>query len=486
MRSTGKSSEENLIIAGKHLWRMEPDKFARIISLDAKARQDLRAQSVAEEDIEDHLARAADEQVESSHVPGIVAVSMSDFSPRPVRWLWEERIPLGKLTLIAGDPGQGKSLVTMDLAARTSHGLAWPDGAPVAEPGSVLVLSAEDDPEDTIRPRLDAAGADPSRVFYCRGTVEKKKDQELAERMVCLERDIDALGELLGRTPHPLLIIIDPISAYVGSVDDHRNSEVRALLAQLATLAREFDVAVVLVHHLNKTKSGSAIQRVMGSTAYIAAVRVAWLVAPAPDDKNRRLLTKIKSNLARDPGGLAFSIEAAKGTPKLAWEDGVVDLDANDILAAPHEDRTPSKKEQAERWLRELLSEGPILAVKATELARDEGIAERTLDRAKADLMVASKKDGSGRWWWHLPGAPEVPGGVGDVGGLPSEEPSNVPDGTPLAGQEGKGRQDRQRRQEGCWGEQGFLPPTRRADGATYIGNGKYTDPPGDPTEEPS
>jgi KaiC/GvpD/RAD55 family RecA-like ATPase len=256
---------------------------------------------------------------------GAVLRCFSDIAPKPLRWLWPGRIPLGKLTLLIGDPGLGKSLLTADIASRITRGTPFPDSAR-CESGSVIFLSAEDDPADTIRPRLDAAGADVSCVHTLEAVRVQLTNGSLTEKPFNLETDVAALEGAVREHPGVRLIVIDPISAYLGGVDSHSNAEVRGVLARLATLAAQYNVAVLCVTHLRKS-AGAAVYRAVASIAFTAAARAVWAVAPDPEDADRRLLLAVKQNLSADPGGLAFRIEMAhNNVARLAWEAGAVTL----------------------------------------------------------------------------------------------------------------------------------------------------------------
>ncbi len=194
-------------------------------------------------------------------LPSIICAS--DVEPEEVQWLWPGRIALGKLTLIAGDPGLGKSFLTCDIAARVSQGLSWPDKSPaLPTPAEVLFLSAEDGLEDTIRPRLDASGADCARVHFLKGVSVPKVVHGVGEaedrkiRMFGLHQDLEVLEKALEMLQNCKLVIIDPISAYMGDTDSHKNSDVRSILGPLSDLATKYGVAVVAVSHLNKNASG--------------------------------------------------------------------------------------------------------------------------------------------------------------------------------------------------------------------------------------
>src|SRR5208283_2021212 len=164
-------------------------------------------------------------------------------------WLWNQRIPLGKLTIFAGDPGKGKSLVTVDVAAHLSKGENFPDGSRCSV-GDTIFLSAEDDAADTVRPRLDAAGADVSRIHRVKAVKVTLADGGTGDSIFSLERDLEKLDEAIGRIPSTQLIVIDPVSAYMGKVDTHRDAEIRRVLAPLADVASRRSVGVVGIMHL--------------------------------------------------------------------------------------------------------------------------------------------------------------------------------------------------------------------------------------------
>src|SRR5437660_11349850 len=220
--------------------------------------------------------------------PGAVLRCFSDIAPKPLRWVWPGRIPLGKLTLLVGDPGLGKSLLTAGIASCVSRGASFPDGAR-CDSGSAILLSAEDDPGDAIRPRLDAAGADVSRVHILDAVRVQLTDGSLTEKSFNLETDIALLEGVLREHPDVRLIVIGPISAYLGGTDSHSNAEVRGLLSPLAALAAKYGVAVLAVTHLRKS-AGAAIYRAISSIAFAAASRAVWAVACDPEDEERRLL----------------------------------------------------------------------------------------------------------------------------------------------------------------------------------------------------
>ncbi|NUQ10080.1 MAG: AAA family ATPase [Phycisphaerae bacterium] len=336
-----------------------------------------------------------------------VLVRMADVKPERVRWLWPGRIPLGKLTLWAGDPNLGKSLTTMDIAARLTRGAAWPD-APglMQEPGGVIILSAEDDAADTIRPRLDAALADVSRVTSLSAIKcgEAERGFDMSADLGCLEVAIDA-------QPGTRLIIIDPVSAYMGTrLDSHRNTDVRAILAPLGALAAKHGVAVLAITHLSKGAGGKAIYRATGSLAFAAAARAAWLIAQDPNDADHRLLLPMKVNVGRAAPSWGYSIQQdAEGRPAVVWDASGNTMTANDVLAAEL-DRKDSELDKAVGFLREVFANGPVPKTEVDREAKQAGYSAATVRRAKGVLGIVTKKDGmDGGWTWGLPEGAQDP-----------------------------------------------------------------------------
>ena len=334
---------------------------------------------------------------------GPVLVRLSDVTPEKVRWLWSDRIALSKVALLAGDPGLGKSFVSLDITARVTRALPWPDGCENSvPPGGVVLLSAEDDPADTIRPRLDASGADVSRVNVLTA-IEGADDDGQYRRGVDLTRDLRYVDQAIEETPDCRLVIIDPISAYLGRTDSHKNADVRGVLAPLAELASRHGVAVLAVTHLSKGE-GPAIYRSIGSIAFVAAARTAWAIAADHSDPDRRLFLPIKNNLASSPPGMAYRIDTR---PAVEWEADPVTVTADKALGRDADDGTKSALGEAVDWLSHSLANGRRPAKEVKDEANEAGVSLRTLDRAKAKLGVIAGPDGFGEpWMWRLPDAP--------------------------------------------------------------------------------
>jgi KaiC/GvpD/RAD55 family RecA-like ATPase len=343
----------------------------------------------------------AQREVELETRPGLVLRCFRDIEPKPLRWLWPGRIPLGKLTLFAGDPGLGKSFVTLDVAARVTRGESWPDGAPAScQVGSVIVLSAEDDPSDTIRPRLEAAGANLSKVHVLQAVRREKPDGETSLEHFSLETDLVALQDAVASFGDARLVVIDPISAYLGNTDSHINAKVRGLVSPLADIAAGLDVAVVAVTHLNKSTS-SALYRACGSIAFIAAARAVWLFGKNPDDPAGRLMLPGKMNLAPEQMGIAYTLASERHVAVVAW-GAAVSVSA-DVMLEPEGAERRSERIDAIEWLRERLSSGAVAQREIKREAAKEGFSWATVRRAKDALGIIAEKSGyQGPSQWRL------------------------------------------------------------------------------------
>lgn len=335
-----------------------------------------------------------------------IVVSLADIAVERVEWLWPGRIAMGKLTLIIGDPDLGKSFLSLDLAARVSRGGIWPDdGSSVAPLGDVLLLNAEDGLSDTVRPRIDAAGGDASRVEAL--TAVRESDTE--ERGFSLARDLDLLARRLNARPQTRLVIIDPISAYLGGGTGINNAEVRGVLTPLAQLAQERHVAVIAITHLNKNSGGRAMYRAMGSLAFVAAARAAWGVVRDPADADRRLFLPVKNNLSRGTKGLAYRLQSESdgGVARVVWDSESIESSIDEILQQMSdvpkcEDRQDATTVQM--WLTDILANGPQQACDVQFLAKNEGITRKQLRHAAAKIHVSRKKGGFLEGWvWDLP-----------------------------------------------------------------------------------
>jgi putative DNA primase/helicase len=334
--------------------------------------------------------------------------------PGATEWLWPERIPLGALTAVAGDPGAGKSLFALDLAARVSRGAPWPDGSAGTQ-GSVLVISAEDAVDTTIIPRLAAAGADLGKVRILRRAVCPGPEDAVFWRRLSLSADIIPIADTLLAIGDVRLVVIDPASALLGGHGGERHARGRATLAELARLAR---TAIVAVTHLKKAAGGKALYRLTGPLDFAAAARAIFLVlekgaagatqAAGDAAAARRLLIQVKSNLGRHANGTghAFAIACDPGAaPRLAWEADPVALDFALLADNERAAARPAigRLGEAMAWLALGLAPRPMAASAVMTNAEAAGIQLRTLERAARALGVAKVKDGlAGGWLWSL------------------------------------------------------------------------------------
>lgn len=337
-------------------------------------------------------------------------ITLSQVEPESVEWLWSRRIPRGKVTIIDGDPGLGKSTLSLDIAARLSVGSCMPGEHERVSRGSTLLLSAEDGLADTIKPRLIAAGADTSRIHALQGIPEGQR-----LRPPSLPEDIGFVTGMI-QEYNISLLIIDPLMAFLSSgVNSFRDQDVRRALAPLASMADETGVAVLILRHLNKMGSGSAMYRGGGSIGISGAARSVLLVAKHPEDDMKRVLASVKNNLAPAPPSLCFSLISANedSAARIDWWDGETPISADMLLASQIAPTDRSAIDEAGDWLQDFLSDGPIESAALLKEARNQGINEKTLRRAKERLGVEKRRiggiGGNGHWEWYRPGTPDPP-----------------------------------------------------------------------------
>jgi hypothetical protein len=332
--------------------------------------------------------------------PALTARPLSQITSAPVRWLWERYLPRGKLAILDGDPGVGKSLLALDLAARLSRGGYLPDGTAAADrPHVTLILSGEDGAEDTLRPRAEATGGDLDRVLVVAST-----DGPLPR----FPADVPALEESI-RAHRADLVVIDPVMAFLPpEVAANSDQCVRGALNVLAELAERTDCTILLVRHLRKKEGGKAIHRGLASVGIIGSVRAGLMAAPHPADPELRVLAVTKTNLARKPPALGFRLVGDDaGRAAVAWE-GPLDVPA-DALGLP----VPVPlfpRDRAADWLHRELARGPRKVTELLAAAAEAGIPDRTLERAKAELRVKAQfvhsRGGERAWYWYDPCAP--------------------------------------------------------------------------------
>jgi putative DNA primase/helicase len=329
---------------------------------------------------------------------------VADVAVLPVDWIWPGRLARRKLTLIAGDPGIGKSQITCDIGARISVGGMWPDHG-TAPLGSVIILSAEDSVGDTLRPRLEAAGADVHRIHVLKAAVAAGGRM----RSFNLQSDLALLGEKIVDVGDVALIVIDPVTSYMGKLDSHRTTDVRGVLEPLAEFADRHTIAVLAITHPPKATQAKALHAITGSLAFVAAARMVF-IAIEETETERRLLLPVKNNLAAMAPGLGFSLVSADIgdgiiTSRVMWDLAPVTMTANQALWAAAEDsKNQVQRDEAQELLQEALANGSMSAKDIEREAKKAGISPRTLRRAREALGVVVSKDGyQGEWRWQLP-----------------------------------------------------------------------------------
>lgn len=389
------------------------------------------------------------------------SVCAADVTMRAIDWLWDNRFAVGKIGIIAGLPDEGKGQILCYIAARVTRSLEWPNGEGRAPQGNVIILSAEEDPSDSLTPRLAAAGADLSRIHYVKMVTDHDaKTGQHRKRMFSFITDLDKLRQKIIEVGDVNIVLIDPITSYlgIGEIDSYRDSDVRAVLGPLKELAEEMRIAIVTVMHFNKKVDiTNALLRVSNSMAFVGLPRHAYGVV-ADAENQRKLFVRAKNNDAAESDNktLAFHFDTREvgkdpdtnaeiRAPFIVWEPGYVDVTATEAMQAASESKSPGERDRAKELLRDFLLAYPdhrALQKEIEDYAKAEKISDRTLRRAKTELKIRAEKAKdmpSGPWYWVLseggveavamPRA-QVEGGqggrVGSLGSLRQErEPRN-------------------------------------------------------------
>ena len=342
----------------------------------------------------------------------LVTRRASDIAPEKVEWLWTGRLAVGKHTCIAGDPGTGKSQLTMAIAAAITAGSEWPCGEGRAPRGSVVILSAEDGTADTIVPRLMAAGADRNRVHIISAAQES---DSRGRRAVNLQHDLELLERKIEEIGDVKLVIVDPVSSYLGRADSHKNAEVRGILEPLSEMAERKRVAILSVTHFSKggaNATGKTLHRFIGSIAFTGAPRAAFAVIADPENEGRRLFLHAKNNLAAPPQGLAFRLEQSEiedgiNASRTVFDANPVAITADQAMAAEAAGTdTKTAKAEAMEFLQNALAGEPMAAAELGRIAREHGLTQKAIRSARETLGVKIERDGFGpgsKSVWSLP-----------------------------------------------------------------------------------
>jgi putative DNA primase/helicase len=338
------------------------------------------------------------------------ARSAASIEPTTVEWLSPGRLAVGKITIIDGDPGLGKSQITLDWAARISRGEplpgseGWPNREPITMPRNVLLISSEDGESDTIRPRLDAAGADPRRVFVMDMVDEagNKFLPMLGKHLWAIERQIEATGAAM--------LVVDPLFAHLDpDVKSNNDQDVRRVLSPMASMAERAGCAILVLRHLNKAQGIASLYRGGGSIGIVGAARIALLVHKDTDDESgvRRLLMVQKANVGREAETLAYQIDGdgVSGMSHIQWL-GYSTKTVDGVMGQPLDRMDREDASEAEEWLRDMLASGPVSSTEIMREATKAGFRERALKRAKSNIGAKVQRHGfgkEGQWQWHIP-----------------------------------------------------------------------------------
>lgn len=336
-------------------------------------------------------------------------IRAADVEPEPIAWLWSNWLARGKLHILAGPAGTGKTTLALSLAAIVSRGGRWPDGAHAAA-GDVLIWSGEDGIADTLRPRLEAAGADLTRVRF----VARMTDAD-GRRPFDPACDLSALEAAAARDGGDVaLLIVDPVIQALGAADSHKNAETRRALQPLVDLGQKLDCAVLGISHFSKGTSGrEPLERVSGSLAFGAIARVVFAAVKRGDEGEgpARSFVRAKSNIGPDGGGFGYDIEMTEigdgiAASRIAWGDPL-EGSAREIIERAAQAK-PLKRDEVADWLRELLTAAPVKVEDIKREAGAAGFAWRTVERAKGTLgaqavRVSDGRGGRGHWVWQRP-----------------------------------------------------------------------------------
>ena len=312
---------------------------------------------------------------------------MNDVKAEEIKWLWYPYIPCGKITLVQGDPGDGKTTLVLAIASLLTRGEPMPEDTAHSPPGKTIYQTAEDGLSDTIRPRLDRVGADCTNVI-----VIDESEQALSFSDSRIEEAI--------RETSAKLFILDPLQAYLGDdVDMHRANEIRPRLKMLANVAEKTSCAIVLIGHMNKMSGTKGLYRGLGSIDIAAAARSIILVGRYGENKESRVMAHLKSNLAPEGNPVAFSLDGESGFEWLgSCSVGIDEILYSSSSSSPKKD---TKQQLAVEIITERLRNGEVAANEMYALLAENGISKRTAENAKQFMNINSyPKDH--KWYWSI------------------------------------------------------------------------------------
>ena len=338
---------------------------------------------------------------------GIHLTPFSTITPHSAEWALQGRVAANALNLLVGEPGEGKTTTVIDWIAQWSQGQA--EGDWLGKPTHIVIASCEDSPSTTLRPRLQAAGADLERVH---GVSMQRDGMEgglsIPEDIPALEKQMEHVGARA--------LIIDPIMGHLGDVDSHKDQSIRKALAPLAKLAERLKAVVLGIMHLNKRECSSITGRVSGSVGFVAAARSVLLAAqdPESEEHEQHVLVHAKCNLGPHAPTLRYALEETTITHEgheiktslVVWMGEEQHIHISDVLRIDSQhSHEPSQKAEAKDWLGGFLEDGPRASEEVLREGKKQGFSQKTLYRAKKDLSIKEDKTGfgkNGKWAWHL------------------------------------------------------------------------------------
>lgn len=417
----------------EHLAQLTPAPTVKVVQLPVTNEggdieqfvEQRRADGASDDDIRNELEQRAASAESVGPPRELDVVRLSDVNPSEQPYLWPGRIPSAACTLIGGQQGQTKNLFAYDMTARITTGSPWPDDADGnrGTPRSVILLEAEEHLESSIVPRLMAAGADLSRVHYVKGAPVETSDRT---RFVSIQRDTDAIERLARQLGDVAMVVVSPITSYLGEVEQNSNEQVRnEIIHPLKAMAESLDCAVVLLKHPNKDwKNTDPLTRIGGSAAWTEAMRCIVFVGADPgapeDEKNpRRCGFWIKYSIGPTPDPLSWKIQVHCGAPAIRYLSDPITFSASEMLTGRHKrGEHRSKRERAAEWITKTLDMGPKSAAALNDAAlttvdRDRDFSMDAYERARKDLREAGRlvlerkpETSPAEWWYWLADKP--------------------------------------------------------------------------------
>jgi putative DNA primase/helicase len=354
---------------------------------------------------------------EGEHKSWMIGITLDKVMSKPMKWVWEGRIPQGKGVIIHGMPGVGKSMAALDFMARVTRGKKWPDGVPnTMDKRYVVWAGTEDDLEDTVKPRLQALGADMSKITAVRRTVWQA-DEGMRTRRLLLKKDMHMLYKLIEENPEIGLVVFDPITGFYGSADGNSSKDIRPIMEELAELSRRTSVTVMAIMHENRRKDVSAMERILGSGAVSQVFRCAFRFSHDPKNKGGYIMACSKTNY-KVKGGLRYAIEdcgvtldsgdEVKDIGKVVWGEAHEES-ADDIIQQASEESASAATEmsvvdKAVAIFKQELADGlPHLCAPIHRLMDEAGLDKNARDKARWKLGVKTVGKAPGPWSWQLP-----------------------------------------------------------------------------------